>query len=167
MVRQSEIDRIFFLSVLFFLNYGSIITHLQTSKIQNKYTYSFIIYYNYYFLSRQIKIFSLEFQHPALRNEQTEKQKDIVDLKSTMNEINRNFKLKRHRLNLRRMENNFNWKSLVYQLQNNRTLSNQVSQRQRNYFLYSPKYRMNECITSLFLIYLYPLLFIQAVLSFC
>ena len=120
-----------------------------------------------FFLSRQIKIFSLEFQHPALKNEQTEKQKDIVDLKSTMNEINRNFKLKRHRSNLRRMENNFNRKSLVYQLQNNRTLSNQVSQRQRNYFLYSPKYRVNECITSLFLIYLYSLLFIQAVLSFC
>ena len=41
-----------FLNILYFLNYESMITHLQeTWKIHNKVTYSSTIYYNY-FLSR-------------------------------------------------------------------------------------------------------------------
>ena len=50
-VRYQEKDFLF-LKILYFLNCGSMITHLQeTWKIQNKITYSSTIYYNY-FLSR-------------------------------------------------------------------------------------------------------------------
>ena len=45
-----RIKKIFFLILFYFLNYRSMITHLQeTWKTQNKITYGYTIYYNYFF----------------------------------------------------------------------------------------------------------------------
>ena len=73
-----------------FLNYGSMITHLQEiQEIQNQDAYSSTLNYNFF---KQINYyFQLEFQYQTPKNsqnEQTEKQKDIVYLKSIMNQFN-------------------------------------------------------------------------------